>query len=350
MKIRVLTPSVGIKVADDPNRPLLADFLSNYTDWNNLTDVTAQPEGHRSGSNPYVVEVDCGAGVLAAIESDSRFAVIQHEMDKDKLLSAVEATNLRTWMEGHGIPAENAGVLVVENRTREQVGNDLRYWLKDRPTIAAPEGVAFYTTFRGLDGTTLRDCIPEIRSAGAIWNSYRSFIYSNRYLPVIAGGVGESYGYINPGVAPAHIKVDFISGTRPAAGTWGEYFYIYFRGVNWTNSYFRCRVGRSSGNLTLYNMILYKEVGGETVLSQNNMMTGIQDNTKYTFEIKSSGASIKVYWQGELIIDVEDATNQNATSVGIGTVNGLTAPKKQLEVETFAVYSLPAAAQTGGAR
>ena len=76
MRAQILSPWIGSGTDADQNRPLLNDVYPK-ADW---TDVTEQPtENLHPDPNLYIVEVECDAATLAAIEADSRFLVLWSE-------------------------------------------------------------------------------------------------------------------------------------------------------------------------------------------------------------------------------------------------------------------------------
>lgn len=74
MRAQILTP--WTQDEEGGNHPLIDEALANHKGWR-WTDVTAQPvENLSPDPNLYVIELECDAATLAAIEADRRFYVI----------------------------------------------------------------------------------------------------------------------------------------------------------------------------------------------------------------------------------------------------------------------------------
>lgn len=135
MIARVLTPWTQDEIIG--KHALLDTLLVNHQGWK-WTDVTAQPSANlHPDPNLYVVEVECDAKTLAAIEADSRFTVLWDDTKRPtSVSSAAEFGLLVAYLGRNGLAASAARAVIGNNparRTRAEIADILREWLRTRP-------------------------------------------------------------------------------------------------------------------------------------------------------------------------------------------------------------------------
>ena len=140
MIAQVLTPWL---MEEDNERALLDTLLVNHQGWK-WTDITGQPRANISPDpNLYVVEVECDAKTLAAIEADSRFTVLWDDTKRPTSApSAAEFGLLVAYLGRNGLAASAARAVIGNNpagRTRAEISATLIAWLATRPKAAVVE-------------------------------------------------------------------------------------------------------------------------------------------------------------------------------------------------------------------
>jgi hypothetical protein len=176
MKTFVITPRTGKGILDDPHYPLLNELLKGYKDWS-WTDATNQPTANMP-TNPDLlgVQLDCDAATLAAVDADGRFKIIYRDTDKQARPTTAEVTALRTWLRDNGVTAIDATSLTSAARTREENGEMLRLWLRDRPKAAV--------TFRAAM-LSQTETVPTVNVFGKQIPLSSQWTYDNVIKPVM---------------------------------------------------------------------------------------------------------------------------------------------------------------------
>ena len=74
-RAEIMTPWIGTGASTDANRPKLSDdYVIGFE------DVTGQPTGNlHPAPNLYIVQVECDAAMLNAIEADADYLVLWSE-------------------------------------------------------------------------------------------------------------------------------------------------------------------------------------------------------------------------------------------------------------------------------
>ena len=133
---RILTPWVGTGRGEDPRRPAVLVHHALLR----CTDVTATPGGNLPPNpNLCVVQIVCSDAVLAQIEADARYKVIDTDAlgrHRDGLPDAAEFGQLRAWLATNGVRAGDLNAAAgagVGGRTRRQVAQQVAGWLRGRP-------------------------------------------------------------------------------------------------------------------------------------------------------------------------------------------------------------------------
>jgi len=129
MNAFVLTPWIGDKEVGF--RPLLNDFLLDYTDWS-WRDVTGQLAANLAPDpNLLLVELVCDKKLLAKIAADQRFLVIPETAEVSSALPKFQADCLQL-----GIAQEDLTSALGPNanqRAWREITTTLSAWLKGRP-------------------------------------------------------------------------------------------------------------------------------------------------------------------------------------------------------------------------
>jgi hypothetical protein len=129
MKAKVLTPWVR---DGNSNRCKLAqDYVVSWS------DITAQPERNiPPDQNMYVVEIETDAATFALIEADTNYNVLLTDESFHEVYSNSEFGQLVAYMAKNGMTAQAARQVIGNNpngRTRMEIADELRIWLKNRP-------------------------------------------------------------------------------------------------------------------------------------------------------------------------------------------------------------------------
>lgn len=157
-------------------------------------------------------------------------------------------------------------------------------------------------TFTDTDGVHLHDHTMNI---GPGWTAGNTFTINNNRL-VNSGSGGHDYAVVEAGKADVDVSADFIIPANP-----------YFQG----SIIFRYQDSGNNWLLYLYatgtnvTVELYKGTG--SYASQGSYNAGVLAPGTYPLRVVASGNNIKCYFNGTLRIEVNDATLNTKTKVGL---------------------------------